>query len=106
MIGWVGAICFGLTGLPQALRAHKDGHADGLSVGFLWLWSLGEIFTAWAVIQDAPVPYLLWNYAMNALFLAIMWKYKIWPRVSTTPVIPISRGRQIRRVCETEKGPA
>lgn len=79
-IGWIGAIAFGVCGLPQAWKSYKDGHADGISNGFLALWTIGEVFTTIAVVVEAPKPYLLANYALNAVFLAVMWKYKIWRR--------------------------
>ena len=80
MIGWIGSLAFGICGLPQALRCYKDGHADGLDLLFLILWTIGEVFTFYAVLQDAPVPYLLANYSFNAVFLAVMWRYKLVPR--------------------------
>jgi uncharacterized protein with PQ loop repeat len=80
MIGWIGAVLFSLCGLPQALKTHKDGHANGLDAYFLLLWTGGEIFTLIAVFNEAPILYLLFNYLTNLIFLVIMWKYKIWPR--------------------------
>lgn len=80
MIGWIGSLSFGLCGLPQAVKTYRDGHAKGLDTGFLVLWTTGEVFTFAAVIMDAPVPYLLANYILNAIFLVVMWRYKLWPR--------------------------
>lgn len=80
MMGWLGAIGFGLCGLPQAVKAYRDGHSDGLDLGFLLLWSLGEVCTFWAVYHGNPVKYLIANYTLNAVFLCVMWFYKIWPR--------------------------
>lgn len=80
MIGWIGAVAFGFCGLPQAIKAYREGHCYGLDFGFLLLWSIGEICTFWAVAHDNPVSYLIANYALNAIFLAIMWFYKLFPR--------------------------
>jgi hypothetical protein len=80
VIGWIGAVGFGLCGLPQAAKTYRDGHADGLDLGFLLLWSVGEIFTFAAVLYEAPKDYLIANYAANAVFLSVIWTYKIWPR--------------------------
>jgi uncharacterized protein with PQ loop repeat len=82
MIGWIGAVAFGLCGLPQSIKAYRDGHAEGLDWGFLGLWTLGEICTLVAVLKDAPEPYLIANYVANMGFLAIMWRYKLKPRKS------------------------
>lgn len=79
-LGWIGAICFALCGSPQALKSYKDGHSNGLDCKFLLMWTVGEVFTLIAVVKDAPLKYLIYNYAANLIFLVIMWKYKIWPR--------------------------
>jgi uncharacterized protein with PQ loop repeat len=80
LIGWIGAIAFGLCGFPQALMAHKEGHAEGLSMACLALWTIGEICTIYAVSVDAPRPYLVSNYLANLLFLGVIWRYKLLPR--------------------------
>lgn len=80
MIGWIGALALGVCGFPQALKAHQDGHAEGLDNTFLTLWTVGELCTLWAVLGDAPIAYLIVNYMANLVFLGVMWKYKIWPR--------------------------
>jgi hypothetical protein len=79
-VGWIGAICFALCGSPQAHKSHRDGHSNGLDTSFLLMWTFGEILTLIAVVRDAPLRYLIYNYAANLFFLAVMWKYKIWPR--------------------------
>lgn len=79
-IGWVGSILFSICGLPQALKTWKDGHADGLDLSFLLLWTGGEVFTLIAVFAQAPKVYLIFNYCANLVFLIVMWKYKLWPR--------------------------
>ena len=81
MIGWIGAIAFGACGMPQAIKTYRDGNAEGLDFIFLALWTVGEICTLYAVLLDAPRPYLIANYLANLVFLGIMWRYKIWPRV-------------------------
>ena len=80
MLGWIGAVAFGICGLPQAVKAYKDGHTDGLDLMFLSLWTIGELFTLVAVIRDAAPAYMLVNYILNGMFLAVMWKYKLFPR--------------------------
>lgn len=80
MIGWIGSLAFGFCGLPQALKIYQEGHADGLDLGFLLLWTVGEVFSFYAVLRDAPIPYLIANYVLTGIFLTIMWRYKLWPR--------------------------
>lgn len=79
-IGWMGTVCLGMCGAPQAIRSARDGNSDGLDMTFLILWTLGEILTLFAILKDAPLKYLVYNYGANLMFLAIMWKYKLFPR--------------------------
>ena len=78
-IGYFGSICLAICGLPQCILSIKQGHSEGISVGFLLLWSLGEVFTLLYVIPKSDLPLLL-NYSANIIFLTIIWKYKLFPR--------------------------
>lgn len=81
LLGWLGAICFAICGLPQTIKVVKDGHGDGLSKPFLWLWFWGEIFTlVYVCIGKFSWP-LFFNYAVNLTFLSIMLKYNYFPVV-------------------------
>lgn len=82
-LGWLGGLCLASCGFPAAVQAYREGHAKGLNLWFLILWTLGEIFTIFAITSDAPLGYLLFNYGSNLVFLAIIWRYKIFPRTST-----------------------
>lgn len=72
---------FGLCGLPQAWKSYKDGHTKGISDGFLFLWTGGEIFT---LIYVLSLPILSWplivNYSINLVSVITMIKYKFWER--------------------------
>ena len=80
IIGWIGSILFAFCGLPQAHKTWKDGHANGLDIYFLLLWTGGEIGTITAVAMDHGGAYLLFNYLVNLIWLGIMWRYKLYPR--------------------------
>jgi uncharacterized protein with PQ loop repeat len=79
LIGWIGAIAFALCGLPQAILSYKQGHAMGISWGFLGLWYVGEICTLIYIMPTQQWP-LIFNYVMNLLFVTVVLRYKIWPR--------------------------
>lgn len=81
LLGWLGAICFAICGLPQTTKVVKDGHGDGLSKPFLWLWFWGEILTLVYVCIDKFSWPLFFNYAVNLTFLSIMLKYNYFPVV-------------------------
>lgn len=78
-IGYVGSLLLAGCGLPQAYLSHKQGHSDGISTMFLLMWTIGEILTLLYILPKADIPLLL-NYTSNILFLAIIWKYRIWRR--------------------------
>ena len=80
VVGWIGAAAFGFCGLPQAIKVVRDEHADGLDMGFLMLWTLGEICTFYAVAVGHAEPFLIANYVANAVFLGVIWSYKLKPR--------------------------
>jgi len=77
--GWLGAILFAICGMPQAWQSWRDGHSNGLNWFFLLAWLFGELFTIAYVLPKMDMP-LLFNYAINLIFLAIMIYYKLWPR--------------------------
>ena len=79
IIGWIGAILFAACGIPQAWECYRTGNARGLAWGFLILWFFGEIFTVAYILPKWDLP-LLFNYAVNFVVLAIIFRYKIWER--------------------------
>ena len=83
-VGWVGSFLFCFCGVPQAWASYRDGHARGMSHGFLWMWCFGEVCTLWYVAalnasRGATAP-LLTNYVLNLAFLLVIIRYKYWPR--------------------------
>jgi uncharacterized protein with PQ loop repeat len=79
LLGYIGSICLAICSVPQAYMSYKQGHSRGISVGFLFLWTAGEIFTLLYIIPKADIPLLI-NYLSNLIFLSIIWKYRIFPR--------------------------
>lgn len=66
-------------GIPQAIQCIRQGHADGISAPFLWLWIGGELFTVAYIVADANWP-LVVNYATNGAVVLVILKYKYIPR--------------------------
>lgn len=79
LLGWLGAICFAICGLPQAIKVVKDGHGNGLSKIFLWLWFWGEVLTLTYVCLSTFSWPLFFNYSVNLTFLVIMLRYCYFP---------------------------
>lgn len=40
IFGWLSTLCLAVSGIPQAIKTWKDGHARGLSFGMVFLWGL------------------------------------------------------------------
>jgi uncharacterized protein with PQ loop repeat len=82
LIGWIGSVLLACCGIPQAYSSHKDGHSDGISHAFLWMWAIGEVLTFTYVLgfQTLSLP-LIANYAVNILVLLVIIKYKYFPRI-------------------------
>jgi uncharacterized protein with PQ loop repeat len=75
-IGWIGAVCFGLCGLPQCWFCFKRRSAEGMSTTFLALWTLGELCTLVYVCPEKQWP-LVVNYSLNLACLSVIWRFKI-----------------------------
>jgi len=78
-VGWIGSMAFALCGAPQAWYSYKQGHSDGISWAFLWLWIIGEVFTLIYVIPKEHWP-LTFNYIGNILFTSVILYFKLKPR--------------------------
>lgn len=80
-LGWVGGIMFAFCSIPQAYLSWKQGHSQGISNLFLFMWGAGEVLTlAYVLIKHGLDLPLLFNYVMNLLFIGIISYYKFFPR--------------------------
>lgn len=84
VIGWIGAICFAICGLPQAIKCFRDKHADGLDWFFLILWFTGEICMLIYILPELLIP-LIVNYFANLMFVMVIIYYKIFPQRQAIP---------------------
>ena len=81
ILAWSGSIAFALSAFPQSYKCYKDGNADGLSNGLLYLWSYGELvmlITMYPKMMEILPIYV--NYILNFVALLIILRYKIWRR--------------------------
>lgn len=74
-LGWIGSICFAVCGVEEAYKAYLHKRCD-IGWWMLITWQIGEMATLLAIIVDAPLTYLLFNYAINLLCISIMIWYK------------------------------
>ena len=66
VIGLIGMVCFSLSGLPQLLKAIKEGHSDGMAAGTIWLWLTGEFcYICYTLANYSSDFVLMINYVFN-----------------------------------------
>ena len=78
IIGWIGGTALAFCGVPQAWKSYKDGHSEGLSMGFIILWLVGELFGLAYILPSNSLP-LYFNYGGNLVLVLVILRYKIWP---------------------------
>lgn len=85
--GVLGAACFALCSLPQIAKCVKEGHASGVSWGFVFMGIGGNVFSAAYLIHaDLLAGLTHWpiytNYAVAfILCLGLLWlKVRDWLR--------------------------
>ena len=75
MIGWIGSFLLAICGAEEAYKAWKTKQCN---IGWFMLttWYIGELCTLSAIMQDAPLGYLLFNYGLNVICITVMIIYK------------------------------
>ena len=82
ILGWLGAGILGVRAMPQAYKCWKQGHADGISKSFLWLWIFGQLFMlAHFSLGASSISMVVYSIYVLIVVSIIMW-FKYFP---TTP---------------------
>jgi len=76
VLGWLGAVCLALSGLPQAIKTVRTRKADDISFLFLSLWLGGEVLTLAYVLPSLDFP-LMVNYLANILIVGTIMRFKL-----------------------------
>ncbi len=80
-LGWLSSLLLSACSLPQVIQILREGHAEGLSKGFLFMWAAGNLLTqVYIITKFGMVMSLLSKYWANDVFLCIMIKYKLFPK--------------------------
>ena len=74
-IGWLGSLFLAICGVPEVISTISKGRCD-LSIGFLLLWGFGELLILIPAIKDIKKKYLIFNYTINLICIAILVTYK------------------------------
>ena len=77
-MGWLGGVLLAACGLPQAIKSYKQKHSYGLSIWFLLMWLLGEVFVLIYVLPKWHWP-LIFNYSANIVLVLIILYFKLRP---------------------------
>lgn len=81
VVGIIGSLLLALCAVPQAWACHKQGHAYGVDYWFLGMWTSGELLALLYTVSLNEVPWpLVANYVLNLTCLAVIIRYKAWPR--------------------------
>lgn len=79
-MGWIGAVCLTLCGLPQVYTTLKTKTTKGLSLGMLLTWHIGGVLTGIYILFTSGQGPLLFNYGLNTLvtttLLVLYYRYK------------------------------
>lgn len=69
------------AGIPQILKAFKDGHAEGLAKGMVLCWTLGLACMTYYIVECHPEDLVLAaNYGINLIISIILLRFKFFPR--------------------------
>lgn len=81
ILATIAQILFVAATLMQALKVAKEGHADGISHGLIFMLTLGFFIMMWYTIEVLNSdPVLLGGYIGQGLLFLIIGKYKYFPR--------------------------
>lgn len=81
LLGWCGCVCLSLCGAPQAYCCWRSSSAADVSLLFLVLWGAGEVFYVAATLAEfGIVGWLLVNCLLNIGFVAVILRYRVFPR--------------------------
>lgn len=98
LFGTIGAACFALCSLPQIAKCLREGHASGVSWGFVIMGIGGNVFSAaYLVRSDILAGTTHWpiyaNYTVALILcLGLLW-LKIRDALRGVPSIEIHRVR-------------
>ena len=96
--GMIGAACFALCTLPQITKCVKEGHASGVSWGFVFMGIGGNVFSAAYLIHadtlDGVTHWPIYaNYTVAfILCLGLLW-LKVWDKLRGVPRIEFKKIR-------------
>lgn len=87
LFGFLGAVFFSICAIPQAWQVWKTQDAKSLSLSFLILWILGEIFMwLYVILQNISVHVMQWPLHINYLINGILLVYLVYKKITLKSV--------------------
>ncbi len=87
IIGIIASLLLISSSMPQVWLCYKQGHAEGVSSGMLWLWFLGMCLMGIYVSLTRGGDWVLFsNYGINICFILIIMKYKYFQRATISMI--------------------
>ena len=80
LVGLIGLTCLSLSGVPHLIKAIKEGHSDGLALGTIWFWIIGEFSYIVYGLLIAADRIIMLNYVFNFAIVAVIAYYKHFPK--------------------------
>lgn len=77
LFGYVGGALLAFCAVPLLIKTIRDGHARGVSLGFLLMWAVGEMLTLRYVADVSPTVPLIGNYVVNLSMVLIVLGYRL-----------------------------
>ena len=91
VFGIVSGICFSISGLPQACRAIRNGHTQGISSMTIWLVIVGTVSMLAYILAKYGLDILLsTEHVMTLAVWSVLLKYTYFPRVLKIQKLPAS----------------
>jgi uncharacterized protein with PQ loop repeat len=81
LIGWASSFFIISCGIPQAWRSYREGHAHGLSWGFVVMLFLGQLLGLIYLLLLGDLP-LSFTYGTSLAITSVLLWYKIFPKQS------------------------
>lgn len=94
VFGIVSGICFSISGLPQACRAIRNGHTQGISSLTVWLVIVGTVSMLAYILAKYGLDILLSaEHVMTLVVWSVLLKYTYFPRLLNIEKLPPSAKR-------------
>lgn len=91
VFGIVSGICFSISGVPQACRAIRNGHTQGISSLTIWLVIVGTLSMLAYILAKYGLDILLSaEHVMTLMVWSVLLKYTYFPRLLKIEKLPPS----------------